>query len=142
MTAGMLPEGIPRPTPGVVEEATAGLVRVVERTREVAPAARLLLVDYLTVLDAESLSATPFTADELRRFLEIQTAIGAVFRGAAERTGADLVLASTLSRGHALGSDEPWVTALELDPASAGGSFHPNEAGMTAVADELARVLG
>ncbi len=49
------------------------------RAREKAPDARVLLVDYLTVLDDESLERTPFTKDELDQFLVIQTAIGTVF---------------------------------------------------------------
>jgi lysophospholipase L1-like esterase len=133
--------GIPAPTADDVERATAGLVRIVERARERAPRCRVLLVDYLTVLDRASADHTPFTADELDRLLDIQEAIGKVFRDAAARTGADLVLASELSAGHALGSADPWVQPFHRDMARAAGSFHPDERGMTAIAEELERVL-
>ncbi len=141
MLGQMFAGGIPAPTDAAVEAATSGLVRVVERVREQAPTARVVLVDYLTVLDDESIDATPFTRDELDQFLTIQRAIGRVFADAAARTGADLVLASALSVGHALGSSEPWVQPFHPTMAETAGSFHPNEAGMTAIAAELERVL-
>jgi lysophospholipase L1-like esterase len=141
MLGAMLPDGIPAPTAEAVEAATAGLVTVVERAREKAPNARVLLVDYLTVLDSDSLGHTPFTADELEQFLDIQTAIRKVFRDAAAQTNADLVRASALSTGHALGSSDPWVQSFRPDTATMAGSFHPNAAGMTAIARELERIL-
>ncbi|ARC58020.1 Lipase 2 [Frondihabitans sp. 762G35] len=134
-------DGIPPATDDVVESATTGLVRVVEAVRRKAPNARVLLVDYLTVLDRDSLPHLPFTADEFEVLLVIQSAIGRVFREAASQTGADLVLASTLSAGHALGSSDPWVQPFHRDPAATAGSFHPTEAGMSAIAVELERVL-
>jgi lysophospholipase L1-like esterase len=152
MLAPLFPDGIPLPTEHAVEQATAGLVRAIGKARLKAPAARVLLVDYLTVLGEGSGPATPFSAEELGRLLFIQGAIGQVFADAASRTGAELVLASSLSAGHALGSPEPWVqpfnqvtaqnvASLREAMVRTGASFHPNEAGMTAIAAELERVL-
>ncbi len=138
----LFPDGIALPTEHAVEKATQGLVEVIERTRAKAPAARVILVDYLTVLDHASSTAVPFSDDELSHFLLIQSAIGQAFRDAATRTGAELILASSLSTGHALGSPEPWVQPFHQVLTQTGGSFHPNEAGMTAIAEELVQVLG
>jgi lysophospholipase L1-like esterase len=142
MLEPMFPDGIPLPTQHAVEQATAGLVRVSEKAQAKAPAARILLVDYLTVLDRGSGPATPFTDEELGQFLFIQSAIGQVFADAASRTGAELIPASSLSAGHALGSPDPWVQPFHRGMEQTAGSFHPNEAGMTAIAAELERVLG
>jgi lysophospholipase L1-like esterase len=139
--AAMFPGGIPLPTEDDIQRATAGLVRVVEKTREKAPEARIFLVDYLTVLNADSARSTPFSDDELASFLVIQAAIGRVFRDAATMSGADLVLASALSVDHALGSADPWIQPFHEELARTGGSFHPNEAGMAAIAEELERLL-
>jgi lysophospholipase L1-like esterase len=144
--------GIPFPADDVVEQATAGLARVVEQARAKAPAARILLVDYLTVLDKGSGAATPFSDEELHQLLLIQEATARVFRDAASLSRPELILASSLSAGHALGSAEPWVQPFHPFAAQAdasvqqammrtGASFHPNEAGMTAIAAELQRVL-
>jgi lysophospholipase L1-like esterase len=142
MLEPLFPEGIPLPTEHAVEEATRGLVLVVKKARVKAPTARVILVDYLTVLDRASAVAVPFSDDQLGQFLLIQSAIGQVFRDAASRTGAELILASSLSTGHALGSPEPWVQPFHQVLAQTAGSFHPNEAGMTAIAVELEQVLG
>ncbi|MFK4481685.1 SGNH/GDSL hydrolase family protein [Curtobacterium sp. AB7] len=138
----MFTDGIPAPTPAAVEQATSGLVSVIERVRQAAPAARIVLVDYLTVLDRDvTPAATTFTADELDRFFEIQDAIVRVFADAAARTGAELVRASAISTAHALGSVAPWVQPFHQDMQRTGGSFHPNGAGMAAIAVEIERLL-
>jgi lysophospholipase L1-like esterase len=137
----MFPGGIPSPTDDDVRRATDGLIRVIEAARKKAPAARIVLVDYLTVLDDASASAAPFTEDELHRLLIIQEAIGRVFHGAANATGADLILASALSVNHALGSEDSWIQPFQSELARTGGSFHPNEAGMQAIAEALERML-
>jgi lysophospholipase L1-like esterase len=142
LLGAMFPDGgIPAPTDAAIEQATLGLARVVEAARAHAPSARIMLVDYLTVLDEGSASATPFTDEEIAQFLAIQSAIAKVFTDAAARTGADLIRASELSRGHAVGSAEPWVQPFYQVMAQTGGSYHPNEAGMSAIAAELERVL-
>jgi lysophospholipase L1-like esterase len=142
MLGAMFPDGIVLPTESAIEQATTGLVRVIEKAWAKAPAARVLLVDYLTVLDDASLPATPFSDEELGQFLLIQSAVGHVFKDAATRTGAELVLASSLGADHALGSAEPWVQSFHPNLEQTGASFHPNETGMAAIAAELERVLG
>jgi len=139
--AQMFPGDIPLPTEEDVTRATDGLIRVVEAARSKAPFARILLVDYLTVLDSASTTATPFTDGEVLKFLTIQAAIGRGFADAARRTGADLILASAISLGHALGATEPWIQPFQDDLARTAGSFHPNEDGMAAIAAELERVV-
>lgn len=141
MLSAMLPDGIPHPSEEAVERAVRGLTQVVAKVRAKAPGARVLLVDYLTVLDDESGGSTPFSEEEIRLLLLIQSAIGRVFREAASRTGAELVLASVLSTGHALGSSDPWVQPFHQNLEQTGGSFHPNMAGMRVIAAELERVL-
>jgi hypothetical protein len=58
---------------------------------------------------------------------------------AAGDSGADLVAASQISRDHAVGATEPWVTGWVFGDLLAGGvgPYHPNAAGMRAVADLL-----
>ena len=139
-------EGVPRggpaqPTDRALKGATEGLCRVVERVRGKAARARIFLVDYLHPLDAASTSATPFDQGEIAGFLSVQRAIDQVFRDAARRSGAELIVASSLSAGHALGSSTPWVQPFHDVLAEAAGSFHPNEAGMTAIATALQSAL-
>ncbi|MGO2537352.1 MAG: hypothetical protein ACTH8W_14405 [Brachybacterium tyrofermentans] len=59
----------------------------------------------------------------------------------AAATGADLLRASALSADHALGSSAPWVQPFHQDLLATGASFHPNRAGMTAIARALGELL-
>jgi hypothetical protein len=63
---------------------------------------------------------------------------------AARTTGADLVQATAASAGHPVCDAEPWVTGWEFGDLLAGGvaPYHPNAAGMRAVADALVAHLG
>lgn len=139
----MFPSGIPPASEAVIAEATGGLVAVIDGIRAQAPNARVVLVDYLTVLEADisTPETTPFVAEELSKLLALQTAIERVFADAAAHRDVDLLLASELGRGHSLGSANPWVQPLHTALDKIGGSFHPNQAGMTAIADGLVGLL-
>ena len=90
----------------------------------------MLLVDYLTVLDAHSRSAVvDFAADELDACRALQSALVEGYAVAARHSGADLVPVSSLSRGHGLGSAEPWVSDFIPEVRRTVGSFHPNAVG-------------
>jgi hypothetical protein len=70
--------------------------------------------------------------------------LAAAFAKAAATTGADLVAASAASRDHAIGSPEPWTTGFTRGPLGALRGFvpyHPNAAGMRAVADLIVQTL-
>ncbi|MEO3937498.1 GDSL-type esterase/lipase family protein [Dermatophilaceae bacterium Soc4.6] len=133
--------GVTEPTPASTAAAAAGLVQVVEAVRRAAPTARVVLVDYLTVVDEHSADDAPFDTGDLATFLRIQSALETAFEQAAARTAAELVRASALSRRHALGADDPWVFGFETSPARIPASYHPSAAGMQAVAHELAMLL-
>jgi lysophospholipase L1-like esterase len=136
-----LPDGVPVASQQDIAKASSGLVAIVERVRTKAPDARILLVDYLTVLDKDSAAVTPFSADEVTRFLALQEAIGLVFTRARTESGAELIRASWLSVDHALGSAEPWVQPFHAAMTRTASSFHPNELGMSAIAVQAERVL-
>jgi lysophospholipase L1-like esterase len=139
--AEMSPSGIAHPTDAAVEDATEGLCRVVEGVRVKAAHARIFLVDYLHPIDDASVDATPFDDGEIATFLSAQGVIDQMFRDAALRSGTELLAASSLSAGHALGSTTPWVQPFRDVLEGTAGSFHPNEAGMTAIAVALEEAL-
>lgn len=124
-------------------DAVAGeLARIVGAVRSRAPRARVVLVDYLTVLGTASRSSVvDFDVDELRAFRALQDALERAFRHAAGQSGAELVAVSEHSRGHGLGSAAPWVNDFVPDPRRTAGSFHPTQAGMAAVAALLVTAL-
>ncbi|MFJ2235043.1 SGNH/GDSL hydrolase family protein [Streptomyces sp. NPDC087859] len=136
---------VPNPTPDSVEGAAANLTRVVDAAHGRAPRARILLVDYLTVIGPDTRQSREAPLDEasvdgLRR---LGDQVSRVFEIAASRSGAELVRMGERSRGHALGSADPWVTGLpdRLRRLRTLAPFHPNAAGMRAVADAVAEHL-
>lgn len=121
-------------------EKQAGLVAAV---RERAPRARVVLVDYLTVVPGSATGAFPSSEEHRELCAGIGDRLALATAAAARASGADLVAVSEVSRDHAVGSAEPWVTGWVFgDMATAGvAPYHPNAAGMRAVADLLAAEL-
>jgi lysophospholipase L1-like esterase len=121
-------------------EVADSLVAVVNAVRAEAPAARVVLVDYLTVLDADAHAGPdmPLRPADVQRVRATAMGLAAAFTSAAAVSGADLVLASAASSGHGVGSAQPWVTGFRLRRVV---PYHPTPAGMSAVADLVVALL-
>jgi len=119
------------------------LARLVAAVRARAPRARVLLVDYLTVVPAQLTPAFPMSEEHRQLCAGIGRRLEAATAAAAAETGAELVAVSAPSRDHAVGAPEPWVTGWEFGDLRTGGvaPYHPNAAGMRAAADAVAAVL-
>ncbi len=120
------------------EEATAGLVSIVEAVRRTAPAARCILVDYLPVFTEHTVpgDGVPFDPDEIAHFRRVADVLSGVYREAGDRSGAEVLQAAEYDSGHGAGSNDPWVFGLR-SIRRLGSSFHPTPGGMRAVADLL-----
>ena len=118
-----------------LDDVTGSLHAVGTAVRRRAPRARVVFVDYLTLLPADDVPAAPLSTEhaDLGRFvaarLEHVTAV------AAQATGCELVRAGQASRAHHGWSADPWAVAAGLPRPWRPAPFHPNAAGMRAVAD-------
>jgi lysophospholipase L1-like esterase len=131
-----------------VDAALAGLPAklgtLIGAVRERAPRARILVVDYLTILPADrGCAALPMSDEDVRLCAGIGRRLEAATAEAARISGVELVEASAISREHTVCDAEPWVTGWEFGDLLAGGvgPYHPNAAGMRAVADAVVAVL-
>lgn len=128
-----------------VDRTADGLVAIVNAVAERAPLARVLLVDYLTIIGPRTLAShtVPFSQNELDRFRDTADRLAAAFRSAEQRSVAELVPVSKLSSSHSFDAAEPWVNGLQLQFPfrRLGSSFHPNPAGMQAVSQAVLRHL-
>lgn len=122
----------------------ADMTSLVQQLRRRAPHARIVLVDYLTVLpsagevsDREMLPLPPAVASWGRAVAERLTA---TTRAVSLTSGATFVAASDRSRSHHAWSDEPWTRRFHLG-LRGGAPYHPTLAGMQAVADLLSETL-
>ncbi|WP_138733271.1 SGNH/GDSL hydrolase family protein [Modestobacter excelsi] len=117
----------------------ARLAGLVDAVRQRAPRARVVLVDYVTVVPEQGTAAFPMSEEHRVLCAGIGRRLEAATATAARDAGAELVAASAVSREHAVGSGDPWLTGWEFGDLLAGGvaPYHPNAAGMRAVADLL-----
>jgi lysophospholipase L1-like esterase len=108
------------------------------------PNARILFVDYLTVLPPAGQSAPPLSDSNVDLGRHVAATLERLTADAAAATGCEVVHAGAASRDHHAWSAKPWTTTstrsgvpLPCRPAP----LHPNPAGMRAVAELVAAQL-
>jgi lysophospholipase L1-like esterase len=127
------------PTEDDVAKATAGLVEIVAAVRDRAPSARVVLVNYLTIIGTGTTRSrmAPFTDAEFALFRTVAGQVHTSFAAAAEQSGAELVDVTATSDAHAVGSAEPWVQGFTGLRKGESALFHPTPRGMRAVSDAV-----
>lgn len=118
-----------------VGESLRAVGRVV---RQRAPRARVLFVDYLTVLPQAGQDASPLSGADAALARRVAATLERLTSEAAAETGCEVVRASDASRDHHAWSADPWTTKpSRFGLPIPGRPFpsHPNAAGMCAVAD-------
>ena len=114
------------------------LIAVGQTVRKRAPRARVLFVDYLTVLPPAGQDASPLSGVDAALARRVAATLERLTSDAAAETGCEVVRASDASRGHHAWSADPWTTKpTRFGLPIPGRPFpaHPNAAGMRAVAD-------
>lgn len=121
----------------------ARLEDIARETRRRAPNARLVFVQYFTVLPQGDLCrALPITPAQSAAARALVLRLTDATARAAKATGAGVLDLHDLSADHHACASAPWVNGyLGQTPATDGTSWHPNLAGMTAAADALDRLL-
>jgi lysophospholipase L1-like esterase len=135
---------LPAPDEARYARMAANLGAIAAAVRQGAPSARLVFVEYLTILpDADTTTGTcaaiPLPAGQAETSRAIASRLAAITDAAARAAKAEVIPAA-LSHGHDACSAEPWVSgysAMGHGPVP----YHPNLAGMTALADALATML-
>lgn len=126
-----------------LDERLRDLVQAVHRR---APAARVIFVDYVTVVPAsgscpDRLPLTPAQLDQARA---VAARLADITEKAAHTAGAEMLKASQLSAAHDVCSADPWVTGFAF-PANPGAfqpiAYHPNAQAMQAIAEKLQQLL-
>lgn len=118
------------------------LVAVGEAVRRRAPGARVLFVDYLTLLPPAGVAAPPLSPGVADLGRHVAERLAAITADAARATDCEVVRASEASRDHHPWSAEPWTTGGGMPLPGRPVPFHPTATGMRAVADlVLARLM-
>jgi lysophospholipase L1-like esterase len=120
------------------------LTAVVKEVRRRSPQARIMFVDYLSVLPVEAGCAqAPLSPQAIGAGRATAARLARLTADVAQRNGAGVLKVSELSeKRHDACAAEPWVTGF-IPPAESAAfvPYHPNRAGMTAVAEALDRQL-
>ncbi|KAH8689427.1 SGNH hydrolase-type esterase domain-containing protein [Talaromyces proteolyticus] len=141
----------PRPAEQALQPLTeealiTRLGRVLDAIHAKAPNARVFLVEYLAVLGANTQPGkdVPFSQDRIDYHRQTARKLQRAYVQAAEsRAGwCERVAIHDSSAEHGLGSQVPWVGGFGYWALLRRGSvFHPNLAGMQAVAEVLVRKI-
>jgi lysophospholipase L1-like esterase len=123
--------------PGAAETRFAQLERnlaaIASRLHDRAPDCLVLLVDYLTILPPDGRALPPPPAGIAAWGRETAARLAATEQAAAKAAGWDYVAAAAASADHHAWSAVPWTRQFHLS-LRGGAPYHPNAAGMAAVA--------
>lgn len=117
------------------------LCAVGDALRRGATSARILFVDYLTILPPVGTPAPPVADADAALGRHVAAALERLTAEAAAATGCGIVRAAAASLPHHAWSAEPWTTTPARFGVSLPGRpapLHPNLAGMRAVAELVA----
>ena len=118
-----------------LDDVAGSLRQVGDTLRERAPQARVLFVDYLTLLPPAGRAAAPLSNADADLGRHIAAALERLTADAAEATGCEVVKAGEASREHHAWSVDPWTMRFGPPWPRRPAPFHPNASGMRAVAD-------
>lgn len=131
----------PAPTTVDGEQLAQRFIRVIDKIQELVPKAKIYLVEYLTVFgDAtQPGQGTPLSQEAIQKYRDQETVlIGAYASAAKARPNIELIAMSKQSKGHEIGTTEPWMLGFAFSMFWQGlMPYHPNIEGHTAAADAL-----
>lgn len=106
-----------------------------------APKARIVFVQYVRLVPDAPCAALGLSPEGAMLTRSIGEQLARITGRVAQEEGAEVLPMDQLSRGHTACDAEPWSVGLR--PQGEGGqtSWHPNRAGMTAIADALITMI-
>jgi lysophospholipase L1-like esterase len=114
---------------------------LIHEARRRAPGATIALVEYLPVLPSDSATDVGRFPHELAEWgRATYTRLSTLTAATANLEDCLFVQVSEAAANHHAWSAEPWTRRFQL-PRGNGAPYHPNGAGMSAVADLLERAL-
>lgn len=131
----------PATTPSEADYAAlkTSMTGMVAAIRQRAPKARIVLVEYPTILPPQgACAATPLSDADADAARAKAVRLSAITREAAASSGATVITTAEFSRGHDACAAQPWMNGY---PAPGAAPYHPNLAAMTAIAQALDAAL-
>ena len=134
---------VPLPDEKAYADDEARMRQIVSEVHRRAPKARLVIVDYLTILPPTGgcavMPMTPAQADSSRT---IARRLNELTLRVAKDTNTEVIPAAKLSQGHDICAKDAWLNGYPSPGVAVEPTFyHPRLAGMTAIADGLDKML-
>jgi len=118
----------------------ANLRAIARQVHTRAPTAKLVFVDYVTLLPEHgSCAAAPLSPENAAAVSSLGKRLGALTAKVAHEERADLIAAGTLSRHHTPCDAQPW--SVGTMGSAPGAPWHPNAAGHAGIAEALGKSL-
>lgn len=143
-TGGLLTKcpAIAPPNEEAFTQLEAGLRAIAAAVRRRAPAARLIYVQYPTVLPEKGVcAATPVSSAQADMLRQTAERVAQITAKVAHQSGAAVLETAVLSKGHDACSSKPWINGFPSTTRGDGVFYHPTLAGMTAQADALEKMI-
>jgi lysophospholipase L1-like esterase len=124
------------------DEVIARFGKVLDAVHAKAPKARVIVVEYLTLLGPDTKPGVDviFNAERLKHHQAVASKLQSVTSRVVDSRSqwCERIPMAELSQGHGIGSAEPWVFGGSLmDLVARKAGYHPNGEGMEAVAKVL-----
>lgn len=140
---------IPGPCREAKEPSDADFARVDQSLRAIAadvrrraPQARLVFVQYVTLVSPTACPLEVVTPADAAVARQIGVRLAEVTRNAAQASGADVLAVDTASQEHTPCAPMPWANGLGQNyDRTQGAPWHPNAAGHAAIAELLYTML-
>ena len=116
-------------------DVAESLKEVGRTVRQRSPRAKVLFVDYLTLLPPAGMAAPPIAGVDAALGRRVADTLERLTGEAAADTGCEWVRVADASREHHAWSAEPWTTKPGLPLPGRPAPLHPNAEGMRAVTD-------
>ena len=123
-------------------EVAESLKEVGRTLRQRSPRAKVLFVDYLTLLPPAGEPAPPLSDVDVALGRRVADTLERLTGEAAADTGCGWVRVAQASREHHAWSQRPWTMKFALPLPGRPSPLHANAEGMRAVADLVVGVVG
>jgi lysophospholipase L1-like esterase len=126
------------------QQLATSMRAIAAQVKQRAPAARLIFVDYPVVLPEQGVCLpTPLSTEQADVMRATAKRLAEVTAAVAHESHSELFAASMLSKGHDACAEVPWMNGFpRSNEKLIGAPYHPNIAGMTAIANALDEMLG
>ena len=131
------------PPPSIADYAAlqSRLIQIVQAIHQVAPTARVVFVQYVSLVPNELCPATPVSEEAAERARQLANRLAAVTSSAAKASGAEVLAADALSAAHTACDTRPFSRGFAPSDPGPGAPWHPTALGHEAIAEALANML-